>query len=237
MRVQRALAVAGVASRRAAERLIVEGRVEVNGAVATIGQVVAPGDEILVDGAPIAAEERETYLLNKGIGTVSTANDPEGRPTVLAGLPHAARLYPVGRLDINTSGALLITNDGELAHRLMHPRYRVPKLYEALVDGRVSAAGIRRLRDGVDLDDGPTHPATVERLERLYAGGTWLTIEIAEGRNRQVRRMCEAIGHRVVRLHRVRYGPLTLGKLPRGSHRTLTGPELTKLGRIVGLDR
>ncbi len=237
MRLQRALAFAGVASRRAAEVMIGEGRVTVNGEVAQLGRTVEPSDLIEVDGAPIRAERTVTYLLYKGVGTVSTVTDPQGRPTVLEGMPDDVRLYPVGRLDLNTSGALLVTNDGELAHRLMHPRYRVPKVYETLVEGRVSAAGIRQLRDGVELDDGPTHPAKVERMDRLHPQGTWLTIEITEGRNRQVRRMCEAVGHRVTRLHRSRYGSLTLGRMSRGQWRELTAPELTKLARTVGLER
>ncbi len=237
MRLQRALSLAGVASRRGAETLIAEGRVSVNGQVAHIGQTVAPEDAILVDGSPIASEHTVTYLLHKPIGTVSTVTDPQGRPTVIDDLPQDVRLYPVGRLDLNTSGLLLITNDGELAHRLMHPRYRVPKSYEALVEGRVSAAGIRTLREGVQLDDGPTQPAVVTKMDRVAAGGTWLSIEIAEGRNRQIRRMCAAIGHRVLRLHRSRYGPLSLGRLDRGAWRTLTDRELTNLAKIVGLER
>ncbi|HRC07209.1 MAG TPA: pseudouridine synthase [Miltoncostaeales bacterium] len=237
MRLQRALALAGVASRRAAEVMITEGRVTVNGDVAELGRTVESADVIAVDGAQIRTERTVTYLLFKPIGTVSTVTDPQGRPTVLDGFPDDVRLYPVGRLDLNTSGALLITNDGELAHRLMHPSYRVPKVYEALVEGRVSAAGIRSLRDGVELDDGPTHPAKVDRMDRMHPGGTWLTLEIHEGRNRQVRRMCEAVGHRVLRLHRSRYGPLSLGRMARGQWRELTPQELTKLAKTVGLTR
>ncbi len=214
-----------------------QGRVGVNGAVATIGQVVEEGDELTVDGAPVTAEPVHTYLLNKSVGRVSTVSDPQGRPTVLDGLPDDVRLYPVGRLDLNTTGALLVTNDGELAHRLMHPRYHVPKTYEVRVAGRVSAAGIRRLRDGVALEDGPTHPANVERMDRLHPGSTWLRIELTEGRNRQVRRMCEAIGHRVERLHRPRYAGLALGRLPAGGWRPLTRDELSALARRVGLER
>ena len=237
MRLQRALALAGVASRRAAEVMITEGRVTVNGDVAELGRTVESADVIAVDGAQIRTERTVTYLLFKPIGTVSTVTDPQGRPTVLDGFPDDVRLYPVGRLDLNTSGALLITNDGELAHRLMHPSYRVPKVYEALVEGRVSAAGIRSLRDGVELEDGPTHPAKVDRMDRMHPGGTWLTLEIHEGRNRQVRRMCEAVGHRVLRLHRSRYGPLSLGRMARGQWRELTPQELTKLAKTVGLTR
>jgi pseudouridine synthase len=237
MRVQRALALAGVASRRAAERLVEEGRVRVNGELAHIGQDVGEADEITVDGRRIVAEATSTYLLNKRMGTVSTVTDPERRPTVLEGMPSDVRLYPVGRLDIDTTGALLVTNDGELAHRLMHPRYRVRKVYETLAQGRVSAEAIRRLRRGVELEDGMTSPATVERMERLHPGGTWLRIEIAEGRNRQVRRMCEAVGHPVIKLHRSRYAGITLGRLRAGEWRPLTAAELSRLGTLVGLDR
>ncbi len=237
MRVQRALALAGVASRRAAERMVEAGRVTVNGQLATIGQDVSDGDELAVDGAPVVAEETRTYLLNKRVGTVATVTDPQGRPTVLEGMPIDLRLYPVGRLDLNTSGVLLITNDGELAHRLMHPRFEVPKVYDTLVEGRISADTIRVLRRGVELEDGITHPARVEKMERLHPGGTWLRIQITEGRNRQVRRMCEAVGHPTMRLFRSRYAGLSAGKLELGEHRLLTGEELRRLGRLVELER
>ena len=237
MRVQRALALAGVASRRAAERMVETGRVTVNGQLATIGQDVSDGDELAVDGAPVVAEETRTYLLNKRVGTVATVTDPQGRPTVLEGMPIDLRLYPVGRLDLNTSGVLLITNDGELAHRLMHPRFEVPKVYDTLVEGRISADTIRVLRRGVELEDGITHPARVEKMERLHPGGTWLRIQITEGRNRQVRRMCEAVGHPTMRLFRSRYAGLSAGKLELGEHRLLTGEELRRLGRLVELER
>jgi 23S rRNA pseudouridine2605 synthase len=235
--VHRALALGGVASRRAAERLVAEGRVAVNGAPAQVGQLVSADDALTVDGRAVRPEVRRGYLLNKARGTVSTAHDPEGRPTVLDDLPEDVRLYPVGRLDRDTSGALLITNDGELAHRLMHPRSEVEKGYEALLQGRVSAATIRRLRTGVELEDGVTRPARVERLERDAAGGTWLRIDITEGRNRQIRRMAEAVGHPVLRLHRVRYAGLGLAKLRPGAWRPLTRAEWARLGALVGLDR
>jgi len=237
MRVQRALALAGVASRRAAEELVRQGRVGVNGRVATIGQVVEEDDVLTVDGAPVSAEPVHTYLLHKPIGRISSVSDPQGRPTVLEGLPDRTRLYPVGRLDLNTSGALLVTNDGELAHRLMHPRYHVPKTYEVRVRGRVSAATIRRLREGVELEDGPTLPANVDRMDRLHPKSTWLRIELTEGRNRQVRRMCEAVGHPAERLHRARYAGLSLGRLQEGAWRPLTREELARLARRVGLER
>jgi len=235
--VHRALAQAGVASRRAAETLVAEGRVTVNGDVAAVGQVVRDADVLAVDGRTVHAEPIRTYMLNKAMGVVSTASDPEGRPTVLDGLPDDVRLYPIGRLDIDTTGLLLITNDGDLAHRLMHPRSKVPKTYEALVEGRVSSASVRALRNGIELDDGPTQPARVEILDRQAPGGTWLRIEITEGRNRQVRRMCEALGHRVRRLVRTRYGGLGLGRLRRGEHRLLTSAELARLAAQAGMTR
>jgi 23S rRNA pseudouridine2605 synthase len=237
MRVHRALAQAGVASRRAAETMVADGRVTVNGQVATVGQLVRESDVIEVDGTRVSAEPIRTYMLNKSMGVVSTASDPEGRPTVLRGLPDDVRLYPIGRLDINTTGLLLITNDGDLAHRLMHPRSKVPKTYEALVEGRVSSAAVRSLRNGIELEDGPTQPAKVEVLDRQAPGGTWLRIEITEGRNRQVRRMCEAVGHRVRRLVRTRYGGLGLGGLDRGEHRLLSSAELARLESQAGLTR
>ena len=237
MRVHRALAQAGVASRRAAEKMVAEGRVTVNGDVAVVGQVVRDSDVIALDGRRVQAEPIRTYMLNKPMGVVSTASDPEGRPTVLDGLPDDVRLYPIGRLDIDTTGLLLITNDGDLAHRLMHPRSKVPKTYEALVDGRVSSTSVRALRNGIELDDGPTQPARVEVLDRQAPGGTWLRIEITEGRNRQVRRMCEALGHRVRRLVRTRYGGLGLGRLQRGEHRLLTSAELASLATQAGMAR
>ena len=237
MRVHRALAQAGVASRRAAEKLVAEGRVTVNGDIAVVGQVVRDSDVIALDGRRVQAEPIRTYMLNKPMGVVSTASDPEGRPTVLDGLPDDVRLYPIGRLDIDTTGLLLITNDGDLAHRLMHPRSKVPKTYEALVDGRVSSTSVRALRNGIELDDGPTQPARVEVLDRQAPGGTWLRIEITEGRNRQVRRMCEALGHRVRRLVRTRYGGLGLGRLQRGEHRLLSSAELARLATQAGMAR
>jgi len=237
MRIHRALAQAGVASRRGAERLVGEGRVTVNGAVATIGQVVKGSDRIEVDGALVTPEPIRTYMLNKPMGVVSTASDPEGRRTVLDALPHDVRLYPVGRLDIDTTGLLLVTNDGDLAFRLMHPGSKVPKTYEALVEGRVSAAGVRTLRQGITLEDGPTQPARVEILNRQAVGGTWLSIEITEGRNRQVRRMCEAVGHRVRRLVRTRYGGLGMGRLERGEFRSLSSEELVRLEKMAGITR
>jgi 23S rRNA pseudouridine2605 synthase len=238
MRVHRALALAGVASRRAAEGLVVGGRVSVNGEPATVGQLVGPDDLIEVDGRPVRdPEQLRAYLLHKPAGVVSTAHDPQGRPTVLDDLPGDVRVYPVGRLDIDTTGALLVTNDGELAARLMHPSSTAPKTYEALVRGRVSAETIRRLRRGVELEDGMTAPARVRAMDRLAKGGTWLEIELTEGRNRQVRRMGDAVGHPVLRLHRSRYAGIGLGRLAPGRWRPITRAEWTRLGAMVGLER
>jgi 23S rRNA pseudouridine2605 synthase len=238
MRVHRALALAGVASRRAAEGLVADGRVSVNGEPATVGQLVGPGDRLEVDGRPVRdPQQLRAYLLHKPAGVVSTAHDPQGRPTVLDGLPRDVRIYPVGRLDLDTTGALLVTNDGELAARLMHPSSKAPKTYEALLQGRVSAETIRRLRRGVELEDGVTAPARVRAMDRRAAGGTWLEIELTEGRNRQVRRMGEAVGHRMLRLHRSRYAGIGLGRLAPGRWRPITSAEWARLGASVGLER
>jgi pseudouridine synthase len=237
MRVHRALAQAGVASRRGAEALIGEGRVMVNGAPAFIGQVVQATDRIEVDGRLVTPEPIQTYMFNKPMGMVSTASDPEGRPTVVDALPQDVRLYPVGRLDIDTTGLLLITNDGDLAHRLMHPSSKVPKTYEGMVRGQVSAASVRQLRDGIELEDGMTQPAKVDIMDRKAVGATWVRIEITEGRNRQVRRMCEAIDHPVIKLMRTRYGGLNLGKLQRGEYRALASSEISRLEQLAGVTR
>lgn len=238
MRVHLALALAGVASRRAAEALVAEGRVTVNGAPAAVGQLVSADDALTVDGRAVhGAEPRRAYLLNKAAGVVSTASDPQGRRTVLDDLPDDVRLYPVGRLDIDTTGALIVTNDGELAARLMHPGSSAPKTYEVLFRGRVSAATLRRLRDGVELDDGLTAPAKAEVMDRLVPGGTWVRLELTEGRNRQVRRMGDAVGHRVMRLHRARYAGIGVQRLAPGRWRPLTRAEWTALGAAVGLAR
>lgn len=236
-RIHRALAQAGVASRRAAEVLVADGRVSVNGRPAVTGMTVGPGDLIRVDGRPVAPEPLCVFVLNKPAGVVSTARDPQGRRTVLDLLPRDVRLYPVGRLDIDTTGVLLVTNDGDLANRLMHPRGKVPKVYEALVNGRVSAETVRRLRNGVQLDDGMTLPARVDVMDRLHPGGTWLRIEITEGRNRIVKRMCTEVGHRVQRLRRIRFAGIEAGGLRPGEWRSLTPDELRQLRKIGGDDR
>lgn len=231
-RIHRALAQAGVASRRAAEVLVADGRVTVNGAVAVTGQQVGPGDVIQLDGTEVRPEPLRVLVLNKPAGVVSTAHDPEGRPTVLDTLPSDVRLYPVGRLDLDTTGVLLVTNDGDLANHLMHPRGKVPKVYEALVDGRVSAESVRRLRRGVELEDGITLPAKVDIMERAHPRATWLRIEITEGRNRIVKRMCQEVGHNVLRLRRIRFAGIDAAGLRPGQWRWVTADELRQLQTV-----
>jgi 23S rRNA pseudouridine2605 synthase len=227
MRLAKYLATAGVASRRAAEAIIREGRVSVDGATVTDpAREVKPENVVRLDGEPVKADSaRVVYAVNKPQGVVSTARDPQGRPTVVSLVPSAVRLYPVGRLDIDTTGLLLLTNDGELAHRLTHPRFEVEKTYRAVVAGApVREAELKALRNGVQLDDGRTAPAKVRRL----AADT-IELTIHEGRNRQVKRMCEAVGHPVRRLERVAFGPLKIGELKPGAHRELTRAEVEAL--------
>ena len=227
MRLAKFLAHAGVASRRAAERLIESGRVSVGGEVVTDpARDVDARSGVAVDGEPVRPERHVVYALNKPKGVVSTAADTHGRRTVVELLPaEARRLYPVGRLDADTTGLLLLTNDGELANLLTHPRYGVEKVYRARVaPPRVSDRALRALREGVELDDGPARAARV----RALSGGV-VEIGLREGRKRQVRRMLEAVGHRVIELERVRFGPLQLRGLAPGAHRRLTGPEIERL--------
>jgi 23S rRNA pseudouridine2605 synthase len=236
-RLQKVLAQAGVASRRACEELIRQGRVQVNGQVVTeLGTKVDPNrDEIRVDGAPISGPEERVYLiLNKPPGYISTTHDPWGRPTVLDLIPHQGRLYPVGRLDAESEGLLLLTNDGRLTHRLTHPRYEHEKEYLVLVKGHPSQTVLSQLRQGVDLEEGRTAPAKVSRVSRKEGsetppGTTWLRIVVHEGRKRQIRRMCSAVGHPVQRLIRVRMGPIELGNLPEGGYRPLSAKEVRRL--------
>lgn len=224
VRLNRYLASAGVGSRRAVDELIRDARVTVNGAVAELGTSVGDGDEVCVDGRPVSAERQTWVLLHKPAGVVTTASDPQGRRTVLDLVGSSLRLFPVGRLDMDTTGALLLTNDGLLAHRLMHPSHEVDKVYEAEVEGRPDAAALARLRSGIELDDGPTAPAQVREL----APGR-IELRIHEGRNRQVRRMCEAVGHPVVHLHRSAYAGLTVDGLAPGQWRELEPAELDRL--------
>ena len=232
-RLQKILAQAGVGSRRVCENLIEDGRVSVNGEVARLGQrASADADLIEVDGAAIGTRPGLVhYLLNKPAGVVTTAQDTHGRPTVVEIVPDEPRVFPVGRLDAETEGLLLLTNDGELTHRLTHPSFGVDKEYLAEVDGSPARGAIRRLREGVELDDGPTAPAKVSLVSP-----TLLRIVIHEGRNRQVRRMCEAVGHPVVRLVRTRIGPLSDTELAPGQWRSLTRDEVRTLERAVGTE-
>ena len=234
MRLARYLAHSGVASRRAAERLIAAGRVTVGGEVVTDpARDVGETSGVAVDGEAVAPEPREVYALNKPAGVVSTASDPQGRPTVTSLVQSERRLYPVGRLDADTTGLILLTNDGELANQLTHPRYEVPKTYVAEVTpARVPEAALRSLREGVELDDGPTSPARVRQVRPGV-----LEVTIAEGRKRQVRRMAEAVGHRVVALERVAFGPLRLHGLAPGEHRRLTSAEVERLRAAARMAR
>ena len=228
VRLNRFLAQSGVASRRGADELIATGRVTVDGAVAQPGAKVGPGAVVAVDGVPVAAERVVHLMLHKPVGYVTTVRDPQGRPTVMDLVDATERVVPVGRLDAMTSGLLLLTNDGELAHRLAHPRHGVPKTYRALVRGLPGEAALRKLREGVHLDDGRTAPARVQ-VAGTRSGGAELEIEIKEGRNRQVRRMCAAVGYPVLELHRVAYGPLSLGRLAVGTCRALKPAEVAAL--------
>jgi 23S rRNA pseudouridine2605 synthase len=229
-RVQKVLARAGVASRRVAENLIEAGRVKVDGKVVVLGNRVDPATQLLeLDGAPIAlAPGLVHYLLNKPTGVISTASDTHGRRTVVDLVPDEPRVFPVGRLDGETEGLLLLTNNGELTHRLTHPSYGVEKEYLAEVAGTVSSGNLRRLREGVELDDGITSPA---KASQPSPGMVRLTIH--EGRNRQVRRMLDAVGHPVRRLVRTRIGPISDRNLAPGGWRHLSDDELRRLERAV----
>ena len=225
-RLQKVLAIRGWGSRRVCEDMISAGRVTVNGEVAVLGRRVdADHDTVEVDGVPIGVKPGLVYyLLNKPEGVVTTAHDPQGRPTVVELVPSEPRVYPVGRLDQGTAGLLLLTNDGDLAHRLAHPSHGVEKEYLAEVEGNPSGGAVRRLREGVELEDGLTAPAKVSQPDPGV-----LRITIHEGRNRQVRRMCEAVGHPVTRLVRVRIGPLRDAALKPGEWRELSLGEVRSL--------
>ncbi len=228
MRLNAYLARAGVASRRGADELIEAGRVRVNGEPATLGMVVGDADRVEVDGRTVVPQRLAYVLLHKPAGVVATARDPQGRPTVVGLVRHPVRVVPVGRLDADTTGALLLTNDGDLAHRLAHPRYGVEKVYEADVEGEPGRAALRRLAEGVELEDGRTAPARVRRL-----GPGRIELVLHEGRNRQVRRMCEAVGHPVRRLHRSVYAGLDLRGLEPGEWRELSAEEVARLRRLA----
>jgi 23S rRNA pseudouridine2605 synthase len=234
MRLNAFLARAGVASRRRADELIADGRVRVNGRLGELNTVVGSRDVVEVDGRRVARQPLTYVLLNKPAGVVTTARDPQGRRTVVDLVAGEPRVVPVGRLDADTTGALLLTNDGQLAHRLAHPRYGVAKVYEAEVEGVPGATALAALRNGVDLDDGRTAPATATVLRRTRDGAA-LELTLREGRKRQVKRMCEAVGHPVRRLHRSRYAGLDVRALETGESRRLTREEVAELRRLTGL--
>ncbi|HEY1853038.1 MAG TPA: pseudouridine synthase [Solirubrobacterales bacterium] len=230
MRLAKYLAHGGVASRRRAEDIVAKGLVTVDGEVVTDpARDVGEGDDVRVNGEPVRAEAREVWAVNKPAGVVSTAREPGPRPAVVSLVDSAARLYPVGRLDADSTGLLLLTNDGELANHLTHPRYGVAKTYRARLAAPIGARGIAALRDGVELEDGPTAPARVEPW-----GARGIEVELREGRNRQLRRMVEAVGGRVVELRRVAFGSLSLGGLAEGEARRLTEGEIARLWKDAG---
>ncbi len=240
MRLQKFLARAGVASRRGSENLMTAGRVRVNGEVVTeLGSKVDPRvDTVTVDGMTVRlADGAVTIMLHKPAGYITTMSDPQGRPTVAGLVPHDRYpgLFPIGRLDYDTTGLLLFSTDGELGNGLLHPRKHVDKTYEALVDGVMTPAEARRLREGVLLDDGMTLPAEVELLDASH-GRSLVSITIHEGRKRQVRRMCSFVGHPVVELHRKSFGPLGLRGLEEGAWRVLDADEVAALRRAAGLE-
>jgi 23S rRNA pseudouridine2605 synthase len=224
MRLNAYLARAGVVSRRGADDLIKAGRVTVNRERGELNTFVGPGDVVELDGERLQPQELAYVLLHKPAGVVTTARDPQGRPTVVGLVDHPARVVPVGRLDADTTGALLLTNDGPLAHRLAHPRYGVEKVYEAEVEGEPSAGALERLQEGIELDDGPTAPAVARRL-----GPGKVELTLHEGRKHQVKRMLAAVGHPVTRLHRSAYAGLTLEGLEPGAWRRLEPPEVERL--------
>jgi 23S rRNA pseudouridine2605 synthase len=224
MRLNAYLARAGVASRRGADELIKAGRVTVNGEPGQLNTFVQSRDRVELDGERVELQPLTYVLLHKPAGAVTTARDPQGRRTVVELVDHPARIVPVGRLDADTTGALLLTNDGELAHRLAHPRYEVEKVYEAEIEGDPSDDALEQLSNGIELDDGPTSPARARRLGRGR-----VELSIHEGRKRQVKRMLAAVGHPVTRLHRSRYAGLTLEGLEPGRWRELEPSEVVRL--------
>jgi 23S rRNA pseudouridine2605 synthase len=232
VRLNAYLARTGLASRRQADELIKDGRVRVNGRPARLDTFVSPSDLVEVDGRAVEPQRLSYVLLHKPAGVVTTARDPQGRPTVVDLVRLDARVVPVGRLDADTTGALLLTNDGELAHRLAHPRYEMDKVYAVEVEGTPSDEALHRLAAGVELEDGRTAPAGVRRL-----GPSTLELTLHEGRKRQVKRMCEAVGHPVRRLHRPRYATLALDELAPGEWRELTEDEVADLRRAARLSR
>jgi 23S rRNA pseudouridine2605 synthase len=225
MRLAKYLAHCGVASRRRAEELIAAGHVTMAGErVTDPARDVDEESGVAIDGRPVRPEPREVWMLNKPAGVVSTAREPGRRPAVVDLVDSSRRLYPVGRLDADSTGLILLTNDGELANRLMHPRYGIVRTYKVRLRRPATESQARRLRRGVELDDGPTQPAKVRRTSPRV-----IEMSLAEGRNRQVRRMVEAVGNEVAGLKRIRFGPLGLGTLPEGKARKLRAPEVKRL--------
>jgi len=234
-RLQKVLAAAGLGSRRQCEELILAGRVEVDHEVVTeLGTRVDPvGQQVRVDGVPLRQSKRVCYALNKPVGVVCTNRDPAGRPRAVDLVPsHRGRLFTVGRLDLSSQGLILVTNDGELANRLTHPRYGVEKTYRVLVAGHVTLEVVAKLRRGVHLAEGLAQAKEV-RLQRRYKQSTILEMVLSEGRNREIRRLLARLGHKVLRLERIAIGPVRLGKLPPGRHRQLTRTELDALMRAT----
>jgi 23S rRNA pseudouridine2605 synthase len=228
MRLNAYLARTGIASRRGADELIKTGRVRVNGVRGELNTFVKEGDVVDLDGRLLVPQELAYVLLNKPAGVVTTASDPQGRPTVVGLVDHESRVVPVGRLDADTTGALLLTNDGELAHRLAHPRYEVEKVYVAEVEGEPSDEALAKLAEGVELDDGRTAPGQVRRI-----GPSRIELSIHEGRKHQVKRMLEAVGHPVRKLHRSRYASLTVEGLDPGAWRELDPGEVAALRQAI----
>ncbi|MHC1726842.1 MAG: pseudouridine synthase [Syntrophobacteraceae bacterium] len=237
LRIQKFLAQAGVASRRAAEELIRQGRIEVNGQRAELGMRVDPlQDRVLVNGKPVAIQNKRVLLaFCKPRDCVTTASDPQRRKTVFDFLPDfGVRIFPVGRLDYDAEGLLLLTNDGELANRLLHPRYGISKIYEVKIKGHPGRKALEILRSGVILEEGRTSPADVEILRELEAAA-WLRITIHQGWNRQLKRMGEAVGHPVLKIRRIAYGPVRLGRLNPGEHRLLSPGETRRIYETAGI--
>ena len=234
MRLEKFLSESGIASRRDAKRYISDGRVSVNGERVLIpGTHIAPQrDEITFDGEPVREKPNQIYLmLNKPAGYVTTVRDERGRPTVMALVSDISeRIYPIGRLDLDTEGLLIMTNDGDFAHRILHPSHEIEKTYTAWVEGHPNRQAIQRLREGIEIEEGITAAAQVNRVERR-AGQSQFKVVIHEGRKRQIRRMFHAIGHEVIYLKRVKIGSLSLGRLPIGKYRFLTPNEVESLGR------
>jgi len=230
IRIQKAIANSGLMSRRAAEEAMLEGRVLLNGEPVVLGDRVDPTSDVLtLDGAPVpVTEELETHLLNKPLGVISTADDPQGRPTVVKLVVSERRLYPVGRLDADSEGLILVSNDGELTHRVTHPSFGVTKRYLAEVDGEVSPATVRSLSEGVALEDGPAR-AESSKLVDSRPGRSLLELVMVEGRNREVRRMLEAVGHPVSRLVRTAIGGLTDPNLKPGESRRISAADIQRL--------